>query len=119
MAISARHVHLTQEAVEALFGEGHELTELRPLSQPGQFACEEQVNLIGPKRTLEGVRVLGPTRSANQVEISRTDEFFLGVDAPVRASGDVDNTPGITLEGPTGAASSSRTGSSARGATST
>ncbi len=102
VAVSARHMHLTQESVEALFGEGHQLTELRPLSQPGQFACEETVTLIGPKRTIENVRVLGPARSLNQVEISRTDEFFLGVDAPVRASGDVANTPGITLMGTEG-----------------
>lgn len=99
VAISARHVHLTQETVEALFGEGHQLTEYKPLSQPGQFACEEQVTLVGPKRSIEGVRVLGPARSKNQVEISRTDEFFLGIDAPVRASGHIENTPGITLIG--------------------
>ena len=99
VAISARHVHLTQETVEALFGEGHQLTEYKPLSQPGQFACEEQVTLVGPKRSIERVRVLGPARSKNQVEISRTDEFFLGIDAPVRASGHVENTPGITLIG--------------------
>ena len=102
VAVSARHVHLTQETVEALFGEGHTLTEYRPLSQPGQFACEETVTLVGPKRTIEGVRVLGPARGKDQVEISRTDEFFLGVDAPVRASGDVENTPGITLLGSEG-----------------
>lgn len=102
VAVSARHMHLTQESVEALFGEGYELTELRPLSQPGQFACNETVNLVGPKRTIENVRVLGPARRLNQVEISRTDEFFLGVDAPVRASGDVENTPGITLVGTEG-----------------
>ena len=99
VAVSARHVHLTQEAVEALFGKGYELKELRPLSQPGQFACEETVTLVGPKRTIEGVRVLGPARRLNQVEISRTDEFHLGLDAPVRASGDVENSPGITLVG--------------------
>lgn len=102
IAISARHVHLTQESVEALFGKGHQLTPYRPLSQPGQFASEEKVNLIGPKRRIDGVRVLGPTRSADQVEVSRTDEFHLGLDAPVRASGDIENTPGITLEGPAG-----------------
>lgn len=102
IAVSARHVHLTQEAVEALFGKGHELTFHKWLSQPGQFACKEQVTLIGPKRNLERVRVLGPVRSKNQVEISRTDEFFLGIDAPVRASGHIENTPGITLEGPAG-----------------
>ncbi|MCA9656808.1 MAG: acetate/propionate family kinase [Myxococcales bacterium] len=102
IAISARHVHLTEEAVVQLFGPGHRLSERKPLSQPGQFACEETVDLIGPKRTIEGVRVLGPTRSSCQVEISRTDEFFLGLDAPVRASGDVANSPGITLRGPAG-----------------
>ncbi|MGM0558722.1 MAG: acetate/propionate family kinase [Myxococcota bacterium] len=102
IAVSARHVHLTQDTVEALFGEGHTLTERNPLSQPGQFASEETVTLVGPKRKLEGVRVLGPTRGHNQVEISRTDEFHLGIDAPVRASGDIDNTPGIKLVGPEG-----------------
>jgi acetate kinase len=72
------------------------------LSQPGQYAAEETVTLIGPSGRLAGVRVLGPERSADQVEISRTDEFLLGVDAPVRASGDVRNTPGLLLEGPAG-----------------
>ncbi len=102
VAISARHVHLRQETVEALFGDGYELTELKPLSQPGQFAANECVTLIGPKRSIERVRILGPTRSKDQVEIARTDEFFLGLDAPVRASGKVENTPGITLEGTDG-----------------
>ncbi len=102
VAVSARHVHLTQQTVEALFGPGYELTERNPLSQPGQFACNETVTVVGPKRQLEGVRILGPTRSKNQVEISRTDEFYLGIDAPVRASGDVANTPGCKLVGPHG-----------------
>lgn len=102
IAISARHVHLTQEHVEALFGKGHELTPIKDLSQPGQYASEERVTLIGPKSSISGVRVLGPPRSRTQVEISRTDEFALGVDAPIRGSGDIDNTPGITLEGPAG-----------------
>ncbi len=102
VAISARHIHLTQEAVETLFGPGHQLTPRKPLSQPGQFACEERVTLIGPKRNIEKVRILGPTRSKCQVEISRTDEFTLGIDAPVRASGDVANSPGVTLVGPHG-----------------
>lgn len=102
IAVSARHIHLTQETVEALFGKGYHLTEKAPLSQPGQFACNEQVTIIGPKNKLERVRILGPTRSKNQLEISRTDEFFLGVDAPIRASGKVENTPGIKLEGPAG-----------------
>jgi acetate kinase len=105
IAISARHVHLTQEVLEQLFGKGHELQVHRWLSQPGQFAAKEQVNLIGPKNTIERVRILGPLRSRNQIEISRTDEFFLGIDAPVRASGQVENTPGITLQGPKGTVS--------------
>ncbi|QED28250.1 acetate/propionate family kinase [Microvenator marinus] len=102
VAVSARHIHLTQEAVEALFGPGYKLTERNPLSQPGQFACNETVTVVGPKRQLENVRILGPTRPDNQVEISRTDEFFLGLDAPVRASGDVANSPGCKLVGPHG-----------------
>ncbi len=103
VAVSARHVHLTQEAVERLFGTGHHLTPLKPLSQPGQFAAVETVTVVGPKRRIEGVRVLGPVRPKCQVEVSRTDEFALGVDAPVRDSGDVANTPGVTLVGPAGA----------------
>lgn len=110
VAISARHVHLTEQAVEALFGAGHSLTPMKDLSQPGQFACEECVTLVGPKRSIEGVRVLGPPRGVNQVEISRTDEFFLGIDAPVRASGHVENTPGITLVGAEGRAIELRQG---------
>ncbi|MEL6672296.1 MAG: acetate/propionate family kinase [Bacteroidota bacterium] len=102
VAISARHVHLTQETLEQLFGAGHQLTVHKMLSQPGQFAAKERLTLIGPKNQIERVRILGPTRSLNQVEISRTDEFFLGIDAPVRASGHVENTPGLTLSGPAG-----------------
>lgn len=103
IAVSGRHIHLTQEAVDALFGKGYQLTEKVPLSQPGQFACNEQVTIVGPKNKIERVRVLGPTRPKNQLEVSRTDEFFLGVDAPVRASGKVENTPGIKLVGTKGA----------------
>ena len=102
VAVSARHVHLTRPAVEALFGAGHRLVPRNPLSQPGQYACEETVQIVGPRATLEGVRVLGPERPACQVEISRTDEFFLGVDAPVRLSGQVAGSPGVTLVGPAG-----------------
>jgi acetate kinase len=102
IAISARHIHLTQDTVEALFGKGHTLTPYKPLSQPGQFASEEKLTIVGPKRSLEDVRVLGPTRSKCQVEVSRTDEFWLGIDAPVRNSGDVKNSPGVTLVGPAG-----------------
>jgi acetate kinase len=103
IAISARHVHLTPASVEALFGPGHTLTPLKPISQPGQYAAKETVTLVGPRGRIQNVRVLGPPRVADQVEISRTDEFALGIDAPVRESGDVENTPGLRLEGPAGA----------------
>lgn len=102
IAISARHVHLTRESVEALFGKGERLEVESELSQPGQFAARQRVTLVGPRRSLEGVRVVGPERDHCQVEISRTDEFHLGVDAPIRCSGDVANSPGIVLEGPAG-----------------
>ena len=102
IAISARHVHLTQETLEQLFGEGYELTSYKPLSQPGQFAANEKVTVIGPKNSLVRVRILGPVRSKNQVEISRTDEFFIGIDAPIRQSGNTENSPGCTLEGSKG-----------------
>ena len=99
---SARHVHLTQETVETLFGAGHTLTNKKDLSQPGQFACEEKVTVIGPKGAIKA-SVLGPTRPADQVELSFTDARVIGVaGVPVRESGDVANTPGCTLEGPCG-----------------
>lgn len=103
VAVSARHVHLSPASVETLFGPGHALQDERAISQPGQFAARERVTLVGPRGRIEGVRVLGPTRGADQVEISRTDEFLLGVDAPVRESGDLRGTPGLRLEGPAGA----------------
>lgn len=103
ISISARHVHLTRAHVEALFGPGHRLTSKAPLSQPGQFACEEQVALVGPRGRIDKVRVLGPERPASQVEISRTEERQLGIDAPIRASGDLAGSPGLRLEGPAGA----------------
>ena len=96
--VSAHHIHLSQPHVEALFGEGHELTVRQELSQPGQFACKETVTLVGPKGRVERVRVLGPTRKETQVEISMTEQFKLGIDPPIRASGDVEETPGITIE---------------------
>jgi acetate kinase len=102
VAVSARHVHLSTATIEALFGKGHQLQVRAPLSQPGQYAAQETVTLVGPRGRIAGVRVLGPPRKSDQVEISRTDEFALGVDAPVRISGDLANTPGITLEGPRG-----------------
>jgi acetate kinase len=102
VAISARHIHLRQETVDVLFGKGHGLKVRKWLSQPGQFAAEETVTVVGPRNTIERVRVLGPVRSKDQLEISRTDEFFLGIDAPVRESGKVENTPGCKLIGPAG-----------------
>lgn len=101
VAVSARHVHLSQEAVEKLFGQGHQLTKIRTLSQPEGWAAAETVEIVGPKGTLHA-RVLGPTRSATQIEVSRTDTFTLGVDAPIRPSGKLENTPEITLRGTAG-----------------
>jgi acetate kinase len=100
--VSAHHVHLTQEHVEALYGPGHALTRESDLSQPGQFACEEQVTLVGPKGRVERVRVLGPVRQASQVEIAMTEQFKLGIHPPIRESGDIKDTPGIVLEGTAG-----------------
>jgi acetate kinase len=102
IAISARHCHLTRETLDQLYGKGHELQVKKWLSQPGQFAAEETVTVVGPRNRIERVRILGPLRSVDQVEISRTDEFFLGLDAPVRESGKVENTPGCRLIGPAG-----------------
>ena len=100
--VSAHHIHLTQEHVEALFGQGHQLTKEFDLSQPGQYACREQLAIVGPKGRIERVRVLGPARRYTQVEIAMTEQFKLGVHPPIRESGDVSNTPGCTLEGPAG-----------------
>jgi len=102
IGVSAHHVHLSQDHVEQLFGTGHELTPVSPLAQPGQFAAQEQVKLIGPRGSIDRVRVLGPARRQTQVEISRTEGFRLGINAPVRMSGDLDGTPGLVLEGPAG-----------------
>ena len=98
---SARHVHLTAESVEILFGKGHELTNKKDLSQPGQYACEEKVTVVGPKGTLKA-SILGPTRPADQVELSLTDARTIGVVAPVRESGDVAGSAGCKLVGPCG-----------------
>ncbi len=99
---SARHVHVTEEALEVLFGKGAKLNVKKELSQPGQFASFEKVDLVGPKKTISGVSILGPCRKANQVEVSATDARTLGVDAVVRESGDIKGTPGIKLVGPAG-----------------
>ncbi len=102
IAVSARHIHLTEETYATLFGADAEPTRYKDLSQPGQFACEDKVTLVGPRSRIEGVRLLAPLRSKNQIEISRTDEFKLGVDAPVRDSGHTEGSAPITLEGPCG-----------------
>ncbi len=99
---SARHVHLSDEHLEVLFGKGYKLTEKKALSQPGQYACEERVTVVGPKKELAGVSILGPTRAATQVEISLTDARSIGINTPVRESGVLDNSPGCTLKGPAG-----------------
>lgn len=100
IGISNRHVHLSNADLNMLFGDGYQLTKVKDLSQPGQFVCKETIAVIGPKGTLPKVRILGPTRKQTQVEISKTDCYVLGVDAPIRDSGDLINTPGITLKGP-------------------
>lgn len=99
---SARHVHLSAADLEILFGKGAELTFKKDLSQPGQFACEERVKLVGPKKEIANVIILGPVRPATQVELSYTDARTLGVDAPLRESGDLAGTPGIKIVGPAG-----------------
>ena len=99
---SARHVHVTDEQLAVLFGEGHQLTKKKDLSQPGQFACEERVTVVGPKGEIAGMSRLGPTRKAAQVEVALTDARKLGVAAPVRESGCIDGTPGCKLVGPAG-----------------
>jgi acetate kinase len=96
--VSAHHIHLTQEHVEALFGKGHQLTRIADLSQPGQFACQEQLAIVGPKGRVERVRVLGPARKYTQIEIAMTEQFKLGLHPPIRESGDIADTPGCALE---------------------
>ena len=103
VSISARHLHLTDEHVEILFGKGQTLTPHKPLYQDGFFAAEQTVMIVGPrKRMLPSVRVLGPTRSHSQVELAYTDAISLGIDAPVRHSGNIAGTPGCVLVGPAG-----------------
>lgn len=99
---SARHIHVTQEHLEILFGKGHELTKKKDLSQPGQFACEERVTIVGPKKELPGVSILGPVRPATQVELSATDARSIGITAPIRESGDVAGSGACKVVGPCG-----------------
>lgn len=102
VGVSNRHMHLSEEDLNTLFGAGYELQPAKDLKQPGQYAAEEKVDVVGPKGTLKGVRVLGPLRSATQVELSFTDARMLGVELPVKESGKLDDTPGIKLVGPAG-----------------
>lgn len=103
VVVSARHVHLSRGVADRLFGEGHDLRKLRDLGQPGEYACQESVTLIGPStRAIEGVRILGPLRQYTQAEISRTDGVRLGIDPPVRTSGDLAGAAPITMVGPRG-----------------
>lgn len=104
IAVSARHAHLSQRTLDRLFGSGYRLKPRNELSQTGQYSAQETVTLVGPRGRLGNVRLMGPPRERDQIEISRSDEFVLGVDAPVRISGDVANTPGIVVEGPRGRA---------------
>ena len=99
---SARHVHVTQETLEILFGKGATLTHKKDLSQPGQFACEERVTIVGPKKELANVSILGPCRSADQVELSATDARSIGIAAPIRESGDVAGSGACKIVGPCG-----------------
>ena len=103
VGVSNRHIHLTREHVDILFGKGYELEKMKDLSQPGQYACKETLTIVGPSlRPIEKVRVLGPERRASQVEISRTDAYTLKVKAPVRESGKTSGSAGITIVGPCG-----------------
>ena len=102
IGLSNKHLHLSKEHIDILFGEGHELTPTKPLVQPGQFACEEKVDIVGPKNTLKGIRVLGPARAETQVELAMTDARTIGIKAPVRESDKLEGTPGCKIVGPCG-----------------
>lgn len=99
---SARHIHVTQEHLEILFGKDAKLTHKKDLSQPGQFACEERVTIVGPKKELAGVSILGPVRTATQVELSATDARSIGIAAPIRESGDIAGSGACKIIGPKG-----------------
>jgi putative phosphotransacetylase len=102
IGISNKHVHLSDADLEKLFGAGHKLTLKKGLKQPGQFASEELVDVVGPKGTLKGIRVLGPTRKESQIELAMTDARQIGLSLPVRESGKLDGSPGVKLIGPAG-----------------
>jgi putative phosphotransacetylase len=102
VGLSNKHIHLSQEDLNILFGEGFELSKMKDLSQPGQYAANEKVDVVGPKGTLKGIRILGPVRKETQVEISLTDSFVLGVNPPIKDSGDLLDSPGAKIVGPNG-----------------
>jgi len=100
--VSARHVHVTTEDLETLFGKGYQLTPKKDLSQPGQYAAAERVDLVGPRSTIKNVSILGPVRAASQVEVSMSDARTLGLNPSIRESGNIDGTIGVQLVGPAG-----------------
>ncbi|WP_270598831.1 phosphate propanoyltransferase [Enterococcus asini] len=102
VGISNRHIHLSQQALDKLFGPGYQLTKLKDLSQPGQYACKETVMICGPKGMIGNIRILGPVRPETQIEILQSDTFKLGIPGALRLSGDLQDTPGITIVGPRG-----------------
>lgn len=103
VGISGRHIHLSQNDLDTLFGKGYKLTPIKSLSQPGQFACKECLTIAAKKGCIEKVRIIGPTRNKTQVEILRSDAFKLGIKPVLRLSGDLKDTPGVTVIGPEGA----------------
>ena len=103
VGVSNRHVHISQEDLEKIFGAGYKLTKMKDLRQPGHYAANETVTIIGPKGKMDKIRILGPVRKETQVEISMSDAFKLGIKAPVKESGKLDGTPGLTIAGPKGA----------------
>ena len=102
IALSNRHIHVSQRDLDILFGEGYNLTKFKDLSQPGQYACDEKIDIVGPRGVLKGVRILGPVRPSTQFELSISDAFTLGVEPMIRNSGDIKSTPGAKLVGPAG-----------------
>lgn len=102
IGVSARHIHLSKEHIHLLFGDDYELTALKELSQPGQYAAKEVVNIEGPEGSIKKVRILGPAREITQLEISKSDAFLLGLNPPIRLSGNIGGTPGIKVYGPAG-----------------
>lgn len=102
VGVSGRHIHVTREHLDILYGEGYQLQPVKDLSQPGQFAAQETVDIVGPKGSFNKVRILGPTRSKTQIEIALTDAMKLGINPPIRDSGDVADSAGVTIVGPKG-----------------